>query len=196
MAKKKPILGSVNLDYVGDNFEWYAIVTMFNYEEFYVDNLIQGINGTSLESLVDEFFVPITKTLVNSYQVYTQGQKPKITKSKDAYSFYVFIRCKLTEELWCFLRETTGVAVIPTVGGIPRAVSEEEIYKTKCNTLPQGFLKDFPKNKNGSPLKELRDQYNKYEALPWKVRSGFVTLTDEELMERYERMSQFVNPKH
>ena len=190
MAKKKPILGSVNLDYVGDNFEWYAIVTMFNYEEFYVDNLIQGINGTSLEPLVDEFFVPITKTLVNSYQVYMQGQKPKITKSKDAYSFYVFIRCKLTEELWCFLRETTGVAVIPTVGGIPQPVPYEEIYKMKCKTLPKGFLIDWPSDKPGSLLKELRDNYEHYVDLPWK-RNGekYKPIKDTKLKNTYERMT-------
>jgi transcription antitermination factor NusG len=189
VANKKIILGSVNLNYIDDTFQWYAIVTQFNYEKFYVNNLIQGIEGTKLESQVDEFFVPIKKILNNPFEVYEYKKAPKISIVKDAYSFYVFIKCKLSEELWCFLRETTGVAVIPTVGGIPRPVSEQEIYKTKCFSRPQGFLRDYPKNKNGSLIKELRECYDKYVALPWKVREGFVPLSDEELLNQYEEMS-------
>ena len=37
------------------------------------------------------------------------------------------------------LRTTTGVAVIPTVGGIPVSVSEEEIARIKETQKAEGF---------------------------------------------------------
>ena len=74
--------------------------------------------------------------------------KDNIQKVKGALSNYIFIKCVLDEGLWNLLRTTTGVAVIPTTGGFPVAISEQEIKKMKekviqlnTNTMQKIVLK-------------------------------------------------------
>ena len=66
--------------------------------------------------------------------------------------------CKLTETLWNMFRTTTGVAVIPTVGGIPVSVTEDEINRIKEIQKAEGF--------SNEELKCLRKKENeKYSIL-------------------------------
>lgn len=136
---KKIILGSVNLEHVSSNYEWYSIVTNYNMEEQYVENIMNAVSGTQFESQIAEYYIPIKYILTNPDKVATENAKPKIKKEKGCYASYVFIKCKMDEGLWTLLRTTTGASVIITIGGIPVSVSDEEINNIKINQVPTSF---------------------------------------------------------
>lgn len=138
---KKVILGNVDLSEVSQTPCWYTLVTQFNYEEKAVNNICDAIDGTDFADKVENFYIPIkySKEVVHLADGST---KNKIHKVKGALSNYIFIKCVLDEGLWNLLRTTTGIAVIPTTGGFPVAISEQEIKKMKEKQAPEGFTPD------------------------------------------------------
>ena len=58
MAQKAK-LSSVNLSNVKRDYAWYAVVTLFNYEQAYINNVKQAVSGTALKKLVKEHYIPI-----------------------------------------------------------------------------------------------------------------------------------------
>lgn len=134
MAAKKVVL--MNLKNLANNYEWYTIVTTFNMEEQYVRNVKEAVMGTEFENLIAEYYVPIKYVFVKSKK---EGGKAKIRKEKSPYSNYVFIRCKMNDNLWGLLRTTTGAAVILTSGGAPIINSNEDINNIKKIQMPFGF---------------------------------------------------------
>ena len=150
---KKITLGSVDLTKVPQDFAWYTIVTRFNYEEAYIQNVKESILGSDLESLVKEFYVPIK--YIKEIKKINGSEKIKIKKIKGSYSNYVFIKCKMNGTLWDRLRTTTGAAVILSTGGIPVPVTDEEIEKIKEAQCMEGFTKEEEQKKD----EELKKKY-------------------------------------
>ena len=140
MAFKRIQLGSVDLSGVENKYLWYPVVTLFNHEEAFARNFREAITGTPWEHLVNEIYVP-TKHIKEIVTLKDGTQKPKIHHRLGAYSNYVFVRCILTEALWNMLRNTTGVAVILSTGGIPSPIDNKEIRKIKEQQQPEGFTK-------------------------------------------------------
>ena len=145
---KKNVLYKVDLSNVSSDYCWYALVTQFNYEEKCIENIQDAVHGTDLEDKIADYYIPIKY----SKEVLTLAdgtQKDKVHKVKGAFSNYIFVKCILTEKMWNTLRTITGVAVIPTVGGVPTSVSDEEIQNMKNTQKPEGFteeeLKEFEK---------------------------------------------------
>jgi hypothetical protein len=154
---KKIVLGSVDLSDVSDDFKWYTLVTQFNYEEKVLENIKDGLIATNQQDLVCDCFVPI-KYKKETNLLADGTTSDRIRKTKGAFSNYIFIKCKLTETLWNMFRTTTGVAVIPTVGGIPVSVTEDEINRIKEIQKAEGF--------SNEELKCLRKKENeKYSIL-------------------------------
>jgi len=149
---KKVILGAVDLSDVPYEYQWYTLVTQFNYEEKVLENIKDALSSMNLQKYVTDCFVPIkykkeTVTLANG------TTKEKIKKLKGSFSNYIFLKCILTDAMWNTLRTTTGIAVIPTVGGIPVAVTEQEINNIKRLQAPEGFS-----NKELEELKQKEDK--------------------------------------
>lgn len=138
---KKVSLGSVDLNSVPKDFSWFPVVTQFNYEEKYIENVMLATKGTHFENLIDSYYIPIKFIKKNEFTK-NNNWEYKIHKIKGCYSNYVFIKCKLTEDLWNLLRTTTGVAVILSTGGIPVPLSEAEMNHIKYNQRPEGFEKE------------------------------------------------------
>lgn len=134
---KKVILGFVDLVDVPNDYRWYTVVTQYNYEEKYVENVIQAIMGTKLEKLISELYVPIK--YIQEERVTAKRKTKKVRKVKGSYASYVFVKCILTETLWNLLRTTTGAAVILTTGGCPTAISQEQIDVIREHQAPEGF---------------------------------------------------------
>lgn len=151
---KKIILGSVDLKHVPKDFAWYTIVTRFNYEEAYIQNVKESIMGTDLEQLVKEFYVPI-KYIKEIVSRIDGTKRERIKKVKGSYSNYVFIKCKMTGNLWDRLRTTTGAAVILSMGGIPVPITDEEIETIRNAQCMEGFSTEEIVEKE----KELREKY-------------------------------------
>lgn len=138
---KKIVLGSVDLTSVADGFHWYPIVTKFNYEERYINNIIESVEGTEFEKLIEDYYVPI-KYIKDKVKLVDGHEKDKIHKIKGCFSNYVFIKCKMTGTLWNLLRTTTGVAVVLSTGGIPVPLTEDEINNIKEKQKMEGFTKE------------------------------------------------------
>lgn len=134
---KKVVLGKVDLDGVTDDFAWYTVITLFNNEEKYIDNVQCAVRGTPFEELIAEYFVPIryqrTRTIVDG------KVKVRTSKVKGCYSTYVFIKAKMTPDLWNLLRTIPGIAVVLTTGGQPVALSDEELERIRRDCTPVGF---------------------------------------------------------
>jgi len=150
MAFKKNQLGSVDLSGVENKYHWYPVVTLFNHEEAFARNFKEAVTGTSLESLVNEVYVP-TKLSKEMVTLKDGTKKERIHHKLGAYSNYVFVRCILTESLWNRLRTTSGVAVILSTGGIPSPIADKEIKKIKEQQKPEGFSK--------TELKKMAEEY-------------------------------------
>lgn len=141
---KKALLGSVDLSNVSEDFKWYIIVTKFNYEEKYVNNVKQTIQDTQYESLINDYYIPI-KYIKKTVTLHDGTKKDKVSKIKECYSNYVFIHCKMTKLLWNLLRTITGAAVILSTGGIPVPIDDAEMMKMKLERSPEGFTPEEEK---------------------------------------------------
>ena len=134
MLGKKTLFTNIDLSGLPDEFAWYSIVTMFNMEEAYLKNVMQVIRNNDLEDNIDEYYLPVSFTKRIDRKMMKDGmikETPRIRKSKGAYSNYIFIKCKMNSTLWNILRTTTGVSVIPTYGGHPIPISDDEVRKIK-----------------------------------------------------------------
>ena len=151
MAQKAK-LSSVNLSNVKRDYAWYAVVTLFNYEQAYINNVKQAVSGTALKKLIKEYYVPI-KYIKETIKKEDGTTKEKIRKQKGCYSNYVFIKCVMTSQIWNLLRTTTGVAVILTTSGFPTEISEEEIKKIRFDQRSEGF--------SPSEIQEMIDENNR-----------------------------------
>ena len=143
---KKITLGSVDLENISPDFCWYPIVTRFNYEEMYINNIIQAVDGTDLQELISDYYVPI-KYIKDS------DEKKRVHKIKGCYSNYVFVKCKMTDRLWNLLRTTTGVAIVLSTGGIPVPISESEMNRMKEDQKIEGFESEEAEKKFLSTVK-------------------------------------------
>lgn len=149
---KKIMLGSVDLSVVPKEYVWYTVVTKFNYEEKYIDNVQQAIQDTNLEKLISEYYIPIKYTK-EKVKLIDGTEKDKIHKVKGCFSNYVFVKCIMTEKLWNLLRTTTGAAVILSTGGIPSYLYQHDIDMMKQQQCVEGFTKQEEKE-----LKQKQDE--------------------------------------
>ena len=152
MANKRIQLGSVDLSEVENKHCWYPVVTLYNHEENFARNLKDAITDSPLESLVSEIYVPV-KISKEMVKLKDGSSKAKNHRQLGAYSGYVFVRCILTEALWNLLRNTTGVAVVLSTGGIPSPITSTEIKKIKKQQKPEGFSQ--------SELKKMAEEYKR-----------------------------------
>lgn len=138
---KKIVLGSVDLTGISDDFHWYPVVTKFNYEERYINNIIETVKHTEYEELIKDYYAPI-KYIKEKVKLVDGAEKDKIHKIKGCFSNYVFIKCKMTGTLWNLLRTTTGAAVVLSTGGIPVPLTEDEINNIKEKQKMEGFTEE------------------------------------------------------
>lgn len=134
MLGKKTLFTNIDLSGLPDDFAWYSIVTLFNMEEAYLKNVMQIIRNNDLEDNIAEYYFPVSFTKKIDRKMMKDGmikETPRIRKSKGAYSNYIFVKCKMNITLWNILRTTTGVSVIPTYGGYPIPISDDEVRKIK-----------------------------------------------------------------
>lgn len=162
---KRIVLGKVDLSNVPNKYRWYTIVTQFNYEAKYIQNVKEAVEGTELEKYISDYYIPIKYTK-KQVTLVDGTKKDKIHKVKGAFSNYVFIKCILTERIWNLLRGTTGVAVIPTVGGIPQCLTQYDIDKIKEEYAPEGFSEE--------ELKKLNEKQAKYHIFDTTIEGDLV----------------------
>lgn len=118
---------TINFDGVDDKEQWYAVITNYNYEKFVI-NRLNFLNTNLGREVISEVFTPIqlitTKTKKNGIE------KIKV-KEENIMPSYVFIKTTLNLDMWKLIMNITGIRCIMCTAGMPTAISEDEIIKTK-----------------------------------------------------------------
>ena len=141
-------LASVDLSKTSTEFAWYTVVTQFNHSQIYVKNVQDIIKSNFLKHEIKGFFIPPPKLSKVKRKQANGTEKIVIHKSRGDLADYVFVKCRLTEDVWDVLRTTSGCKIILTAGGIPTSISDDEIKKMKQAMKPKGFTKEELKKAN------------------------------------------------
>lgn len=109
---------------------WYTIVTKFNYEQKFATDLKKGIENKGIDN-IQEIFVPILEEEIKKVD---KDGKTKISKKyHKIYPSYVFVKCIMNENVWAFIRKTSGCSTILATGSIPCTMSDFDIQKIKSS---------------------------------------------------------------
>lgn len=116
---------------------WYIIVTKHNYEQKFANDLDKCIKNNNIIN-IKEIFVPLYE---ESFLKTLSNGKTKLEKKiKKIYPNYVFVKANMDENVWTFIRKTSGCSTILATGSIPCTMDEKEIIKIK--TICGKYLKD------------------------------------------------------
>lgn len=126
-------VAQINFSNVSEEPQWYAVVTQFNYEKKYAENINLGMQGAGMDGYIKEILVPIYEEDV--FKTLKSGKTKKTKKVHKLYPLYVFVKCIMNARVWSYLRMTTGAATILATGGVPVEMSVDDIKKIKdlCN---------------------------------------------------------------
>ncbi len=126
---------TINLQDVDPNPAWYTVVTKTNYEKKVAKDLQMGIKNAAFKDDIIEVVVPIKE--VEETTAGRDGRQEKVLKTEKLFPSYIFVKARMNEEVWRYLRGVTGVSTILSVGGYLSTMSEQEIRKIKdyCGLL-------------------------------------------------------------
>ena len=119
----------VNVTGLEDKHRWYIIVTQYNYEQYVTNSLLRIIEEGGLNGAVAEAFSGIKET--EETYINSKGVSKIKIKNEKVFSNYVFVKTKLTPEIWNELMNLTGVASMLCVSGTPVSSTEQEITRAK-----------------------------------------------------------------
>ena len=133
--KNSGIQFTINLQDADPNPAWYTVVTKTNYEKKVAKDLQMGIKNAAFKDDIIEVVVPIKE--VEEVVTGKNGKPQKVTKAEKPFPSYVFVRARMNEDVWRYLRGVTGVSTILSVGGYLSTMSEQEIrlIKEQCGLL-------------------------------------------------------------
>lgn len=133
--KNSGIQFTINLQDADPNPAWYTIVTKTNYEKKVAKDLQMGIKNAAFKDDIIEVVVPIKE--VEEVVTGKDGKPQKVTKPEKPFPSYVFVRARMNEDVWRYLRGVTGVSTILSVGGYLSTMSDQEIKRIKeyCGLL-------------------------------------------------------------
>jgi len=114
------------------SMKWYAVHTYSGYENKVKANLEQSIQNNNLQDLIEEVSIPTEETLE------IKNGKSHITVHKRMPG-YVFVRMKMTNRSWYFVRNTTGVTGFVSTGEKATAIPDEE-YEALVSTASKPRL--------------------------------------------------------
>lgn len=86
----------------GDEIEWYVLHTFAGQEKKTRDRLLDRADDEGLDDVIREVIVPTQEVME-----IRRGEKQEV--EKQLYPGYMFIKMKMSEEHWHFVRQTRGV---------------------------------------------------------------------------------------
>ncbi|QDT53486.1 hypothetical protein Pan44_15080 [Caulifigura coniformis] len=101
---------------------WYVLKVQSNREKSIRDNLVRRIKRDGYGDYFGEIVIPTEKV------VETKGGKRKIREQK-LFPGYMMIQCRLTDETWFLVRDTSGVGDFTGAAGRPLPMQEHEIAR-------------------------------------------------------------------
>lgn len=109
-----------------NKFAWYIVKVIANYERKVKTLLDQKIEALGLQDVIQEVFIAEYEE-----QTLTSKNKPKVV-TKNHYSQYVFVKAKLSNEVWGLIRNVRGVTGwCGEDKNKPLEISEKEITDIK-----------------------------------------------------------------
>lgn len=165
MGQKMPVV-RIDLSHCPTNAAWYTVVTLYNYEKKYAEDLQKGLVNAGLEGKIIDVIVPFKET---EYEAVTKtGKRSKKIKVEKVMPLYVFVKAYMCEEVWDYMRNTTGAHTILAAGGTPSIMTDAEAIKIKevCGIL------DKEKEKlqfNGKIGDSITIQYGPFENYQGKI---------------------------
>lgn len=136
MGQKMPIV-RIDLSACPQKPAWYTVVTIYNYEKKYAEDLMKGLKNSGLEDKIVDVVVPIRET---KYTTTTKtGKISEKVKIEKVMPLYVFVKAIMDEQVWEYLRNLTGAHTILAAGGCPSIMDDNDIYKIKdaCGLLDE-----------------------------------------------------------
>jgi transcriptional antiterminator NusG len=134
MGQKMPVI-RIDLSSCPKQAAWYTVVTLYNYEKKYAEDLMKGVKNAGLEGKILDTCVAIRET---EYTTATKsGKTNKKVKVEKIMPLYVFVKAIMDEQVWDYLRNTTGAHTVLAAGGCPSIMTDKEILKIKeaCGLL-------------------------------------------------------------
>lgn len=119
---KKHTQFRVNVEGLGDTERWYALTTSWNYESFVIERIIDM--NKNLGMIILDTFTPTVERLEQ------RGKKTKLVKEK-LMPNYVFIKTKLTVDVYKLIMNISGVVGFMCMGGVPAIITEKDIDNIK-----------------------------------------------------------------
>ncbi len=102
--------------------DWYVLKVQSNREKSIRDNLVRRIKRDGYSEYFGEIVIPTEKV------VETKGGKRKIREQK-LFPGYMMIQCRLTDETWFLVRDTSGVGDFTGAAGRPLPMQQHEIER-------------------------------------------------------------------
>ena len=122
---------------ISKNYEWYTVVTKFNYEAKFVSRLIEQLaKQPAILNYFDDVFVPERKCTVEYKN--SQGKMAKRIITDKTMSLYVFVKAKMTEYIYWFIRNTDGCATILATGDSLITIPNNQIITYRDDALIKG----------------------------------------------------------
>jgi len=134
MGQKMPVV-RIDLSACARKPAWYTVVTIYNYEKKYAEDLMKGLKNSGLEDKIVDVVVPIRET---KYTTTTKtGKISEKVKIEKVMPLYVFVKAIMDEQVWEYLRNLTGAHTILAAGGCPSIMDDSDIHRIKdvCGLL-------------------------------------------------------------
>jgi len=126
---KIAILQNIVLD-DKESFQWYTIVTKFNNEKKFRDDVLDGLkNNPILNGKIKEIVVPIKEELIEKLNANGKPiTRKKVTK---IYPNYVFVNCILDDDVWSYFKNKASMSCVLASAGVPAKVESNYIDNIK-----------------------------------------------------------------
>lgn len=132
-------------------FRWYTVVTRFNYEQKFMHDFLEGLEAHNFLDLVEDIFIP-AKEYSLEYEN-SKGKKVYRNVTDKVISLYVFIKAKMTDRLYWYMRNTAGCATVLATGGALNILSDEEVYKIRTDCIvKEKVIKDMKVSSSKDPF--------------------------------------------
>jgi transcriptional antiterminator NusG len=110
---------------------WYVLKVQSNREKSIRDTLVRRIKREGYSEFFGDVVIPTEKVIE------TKGGKRKVREQK-LFPGYMMIQCRLTDETWFLVRDTSGVGDFTGAAGRPIPMQEHEIERMLGGTEVAG----------------------------------------------------------
>lgn len=119
----------IDISKAPSDFAWYTVVTKYNYEKKFKNDLLSGLDNVGLTGEVKEVVVPFRE--YEEEKKYKNGKTKMVTKIEKIMPLYVFVKCKMTGKMWDYIRKTPGCSAVLATGDTLVTTQEHEIKRIK-----------------------------------------------------------------